>query len=101
MVCNMHEPCKFLFLDSCQKSFLWTHKEVDFALHPVTGLVLQVALLADTKTFLHALGFKSLDPFFRVSRQGPCFTAIEENGGDERLVQLELACKASGVAQPD
>ena len=27
---------------SCQKRFLWTHKEVDFAQHPVVGLVLQV-----------------------------------------------------------
>ena len=29
------------------------------------------------------------------------FTAIEEDGGDKRLVQLELACKAEGVAQSD
>ena len=39
--------------------------------------------------------------FLRVSRQGPCFTAVEEDGGDERLVQLERACKADGVASPD
>ena len=26
------------------------------------------------------LSFESLDPFFRVSKQGPCFTAIEEEG---------------------
>ena len=32
--------------------------------------------------------------FFRVSRQGPCFTATEENGGNKRLAQLELACEA-------
>ena len=38
---------------------------------------------------------------FRVSEQGPCFTAIEEDGGDKRLVQLELACEADGVALPD
>ena len=38
--------------------------------------------------------------FFFVVR-GPCFTAIEEDGGDKRLVQLELACKADGVAPPD
>ena len=37
--------------------------------------------------------------FFRVSKLGPCFTAIEEDGGDKRLVQLELACEADGVAQ--
>ena len=38
----------------------------------------------DTKKFPHALGFESMDPFFRVSKQGPCFTAIEEDGGDQR-----------------
>ena len=53
------------------------------------------------ENFSLALAFKSLDPFFRVSKQGPCFTAIEEDGGDRRLVQLELACEADGVAPPD
>ena len=43
--------------------------------------------------FPHALGFKSLDPFSRVSKQGPCVTAIKGEGGDKRLVDLELACK--------
>ena len=49
-----------------------------------------------------ALGFENLDPFFRVSQQGPCFTAIEEAGDHNRFVELELACsKADGVATPD
>ena len=39
--------------------------------------------------------------FWRVIKQGPCFTAIEEDGGDERLMALELACEADGVAPPD
>ena len=97
MVCDMPESCKFPFLDSCQKSFLWTHKKVDLALHPVVGLVLQVG---DTEKFSHALGFESPDPFFRVSQQGPCFTAMED-GGDKRLAELELACKADDVALLD
>ena len=42
MACDMPEPCKFPSLDSCQKRFLWTHKEVDLAPHPVVGLVLQI-----------------------------------------------------------
>ena len=42
MACDMPEPCKFPSLDSCQKRFLWTHKEVVLALHPVIGPVLQV-----------------------------------------------------------
>ena len=29
--CDMPEPCRFLSLDSCQKRFLGTHKEVDLA----------------------------------------------------------------------
>ena len=52
------------------------------------GLVLQVG---DAEKFPHA-----------VRKQGPCFTAIEEDGGDEKLVQLELLiCEADGVALPD
>ena len=39
---DMPEPCEFLSLDSCEKRFLCAHKEIDFALHPVVGLVLQV-----------------------------------------------------------
>ena len=35
--------------------------------------------------------------FFRISKQGPCFTAIEEDGGDERFVVHELAYEADGV----
>ena len=96
MACDMPKPCKFSSLDSCQKSFLWTHKELDLARHPVVGLVLQVG---DMEKFPHARGFEHLDPFFRVSKQGPCFTAVEEDGGDKRLVRLELACKADGHHQ--
>ena len=29
MACDMPAPCKFPSLDSCQKRFLWTHKEAD------------------------------------------------------------------------
>ena len=51
----MTEPCKFPSLDSCQKKFLWTHKEVDLALHTVIGLVLQVR---DTEKFPQAHGLE-------------------------------------------
>ena len=53
VACDMPEPCKFQSLDSCQKRFLWTHKGVDLAPHPVVGLVLQVG---DTEKFTQALG---------------------------------------------
>ena len=94
----MPELCKFPSLDSCQKRFPWTRKELDLAPHPVVGLVLQVG---DAEKIPCELDFKSLDPFLRVSKQGPCFTAVEEDGDDKRLVALELAFKAVGVAPPD
>ena len=77
MECYIPEPCKFLSLHSRQKRFLRTHKETDRAPHPVVGLVLQVG---DAEKFPQALGFRRLDPFLRVSKQGPCLTAIEEDG---------------------
>ena len=42
VACEMPAPCKFPSLDSCQKRFLWTHKEVGLAPHLVVGLVRQV-----------------------------------------------------------
>ena len=72
--------------------------EADLAPHPVVGFVFRVR---DAEKFPQALGFESLDPFLRVSKQGPCFTATEEDGCDKKLVQLELACEANGVAPPD
>ena len=72
----MPEPCKFLSLVSFQMRILWTHKEVDLSPHSLIGLVLQEG---DTDTFLHVLGFESLAPFSRVSKQGPCFTAVMED----------------------
>ena len=85
VACDMPVSCKFPSLDSCQKRFLWAHKEVDFAPHSVVGLVFQVG---DAEKFLQALVFEGLDPFFRVSKQGPCLTAMEENRGDKILAHL-------------
>ena len=97
---DMPEPCKFPFLDSCQERFQWTYKKDNLALHPVVGLVRQVG---DAEKFLQALGYESLDLFlfFSVSKQGPCFTAMEEDGGDKRLVQLEPGTEAHGDAPRD
>ena len=53
VACDLPEPCKFPSLDNCQKRFLWTHRELDFAPHSVVGLVLQVG---DTEKFTQALG---------------------------------------------
>ena len=62
--CGMPEPSKFPVLGSCQERFLWTHKGVDLAPHPVVGLVLQVG---DAEKFSQAPGFEGLGPFLRVS----------------------------------
>ena len=42
----------------------------------VIGLVF---LVGDAEMPPKALGFESLDPLFRVNKQGPCFTAIEKD----------------------
>ena len=65
----------------CQKRFLWTHRGTDLASHPVVGLVLQEEDTAEM--FQQALDLETIDPLHRVSKQGPCFTAIEEAGNDE------------------
>ena len=47
------------------------------------------------EVFPRHFGFEGLDPFFsRVSKQSLCFTAIEEDGDDKRLVELSdvLSC---------
>ena len=54
--------------------------------------------VGDAEKFLQALGFESLDPLLRVSQQGPCFTAMEEDRDNKRLVELELAGEADGAA---
>ena len=95
MVCDMLEPCKSPSLDGCVKRFMWTHKEVDLALHPVVGLVL---LVGDAEKFPHALGFESLDPvsffsFFSCQQAGSMFHS--HRGG------WRLACKADDVTPPD
>ena len=79
MACGMPEPCKFPSLDSCQKRFLWTHKEVDLAPHPVVGLVLQVG---DAEKFPQALGFEGLDPFLRVISRVHDSTGVTGMTGD-------------------
>ena len=57
--------------------------------------------VGDAGKFPHAVGFEGLDHLFRVSQQGPCFTATEEDGGDKRLEELKLACRADGASPPE
>ena len=95
---DMPELCRFPSLDSYHKRFLWTDNEVEFALHLVVGLVLQVG---GAQTFPHTVGFESRDRFFQSQEAGTMFHSLEEDGGGKRLVKLEPACKADGIAPPD
>ena len=52
VVCDMPEPCKFTSLNSCQKRFLWTHKEADLALHPVVFFMFPCKRTAEEKLSL-------------------------------------------------
>ena len=94
----MPEPCNFPSLVSCQKRFLWTYKKVDLAPHPVVGPVLQIG---KASFFRHLISKAWILSFFTVSKQGPCFTSVEENGGDKSLSQPEHACEIDGVAPPN
>ena len=57
------------------------------------GSDLAVLQVGDAEKFPQAVDFESLDPFFRVSMQGPCFTAVGEDGGDKRLVEPDVLAK--------
>ena len=71
----MFESCNFPSLDSCQKRFLWTNKDVH---------VFQVGVL---EKFSLALGFESLDLFFS-QQAGSMLHSQEDDGSDKRLVKL-------------
>ena len=88
VACDLPEPGKLPSLDSCQKRFRWTGKKADLALHSDVGLVLQEG---DAEKFPQALGFESLDPFFRVSKQGPSFTASRRNLYSLNLLAMLMA----------
>ena len=62
-----------------------------------TGVIGLVLYVVHMDTFPQALSLESLDPFLGVSKQGQRLTAIEEDGGNKRLAQLEFP----SVALPD
>ena len=53
VACDLPEPNNFPTLDICRERFLWAHKEVDFAPHPVAGHVIQI-----TEYFIHSIAGK-------------------------------------------
>ena len=64
----------------------------------IVGNVLRVA---NRRSFLMHFVSKAWILYVRASKQGPCFAAVEEDEGDRRREELELACKADGLAPPD
>ena len=64
MACDMPEPCKFQAFEGCQKRFLWTHKEVDLASHPLTGLVHHCSLFVKCEVSLSLMS--KISPTFSV-----------------------------------
>ena len=95
----MPEPCECPSLDSCQKRFLWAHKELDLALHSVVGLALGVGDAVFSHICLGSLNVLSES----ASRVDPQHTAREEGADDKTFekLKIELACEAEGVASPD
>ena len=74
---DMLGSCQFPSPNSCHdEKILRAHKELDLALQPVVGF-----LVPQVGDWI----------FFSINKQGPCLSAIEENGDDTRLTQLELA----------
>ena len=59
VVAGQLEPCEFPSLESCQKRFLWSHKEVDLAPHPVVGrqYIVMHATLTARDFFLNFANF--------------------------------------------
>ena len=94
--CGMAEPCRLLTVarrGSCGP----TRKLI---LLRTQSLVL-CSKREIRRGFLRHLVTKVWILFSRVSKQGPCSTAKEDDKGDKTLVQLGLTCEADGVAPPD
>ena len=95
VACDMLKPCKFPSRDNCQKKFLLPTRTL-ILLRAQSLVLCSKFQVGDAKEFPQALGFESLGPFFfRISKQCPCFTVIEEDGGGKRHVLLELGCEAA------
>ena len=80
MTCDVPEPCKFPSLDSCQKRFLWIHKEVDLAPHPVVG----------DNSALHNEEEKMAATTPRLQQQGPLLPTLQRKGREDPVIQLRL-----------
>ena len=57
--------------------------------------------VGDVEKFPQVLDHNTLNPFSRERRWGPCLLAMEEDGGDKRLVQPEFTSEADAFTLPD
>ena len=100
--CNMPKPWKFLSPSSCQKRFMQDHKEVDPTPYLVVRFLRRRGGEVASGTWFRKPGFwkrnehavaAQIHPratshhhhhyqfLFRISKQGKCFRAIDEDGG--------------------
>ena len=87
----MAKPCELLPLNSGEERFLSSHETFSFVLYIFIGLMLPVG---DMKELSQAFICKCLYPSFCLSKECPGLTLIEEDGDDQRFVELELGLKA-------
>ena len=66
----------------------WVRSKIDFLVGPHEPLDATVKR-------------RKLAWFEHLTRHDSLSKAMEEDGGDKRLVELELACEVDGVAPPD
>ena len=70
MAFDVPEPCKFPFQGICQKTFVWTHKELDLALHLAVVPVLPSRRCGEVSS---CTWFQKPGSFFSIRKQGFMF----------------------------
>ena len=93
-VCYMPKPCKLFPMTVARKGSCRPTRKLTLL---YTKPLVLCSKQEVQRSFLRHLVSKAWILFFRVSKQGPCFTAIVEDGGNKRLGQLELARQVDGV----
>ena len=87
----MAKPCELPLLNSGEERFLLSHETFGFIPHIFIGLML---LVGDTKELSQAFTLKHLYPSFCLGKECPGLTPVEEDGDDQRSVELKLGPEA-------
>ena len=94
---GMPDPCEFSSLDSCQKRFLQTHKEVNLVPHPVVGLTSPSKRCGEVSS-----GTWSGKPdSFSQSQQVWTFLQLDKEKRNETCTFLKLLQKVIMVSSPN